>query len=225
MAVRMLQRRGTTSQWEAANPVLGDGEMGIDKTAGVIKIGNGTDPWAELDIVYEATPSVISVAGRTGDVELTSDDITDLTIVGASLLAAGSADDILAILSASAIGQDILQASGPTAVRNLLGATTVGASLFMAANAAAVRSAAGITQTGAAVATAVDAAAIRTAAGITTIGSSVVTAADAPAVRAAIGAGTGNVTGTGVLNVQSITQAAYDTLTPKVATTLYVIVG
>lgn len=225
MAVRMLQRRGTTAQWEAANPVLGDGEMGIDKTAGLIKIGNGTDPWAELDIVYEATPSVLSVAGRAGDVALTSEDLEDLTAIGASVLASGSPEDVLAILGASATGTDILRAAGPTAVRGILGATTIGAAIFMAANAAAVRSSAGITQTGAAVATAVDAAAVRTAAGITTIGSSVVTAADAAAVRAATGAGVGNVIGTGVTKMVSLTQAAYDALTPKDAATLYVIVG
>src|SRR5690349_21226946 len=116
MSVRMLQRRGTTAQWAAANPVLGDGEIGIDKTAGIIKIGNGTDSWAELDIVYEATPAVLSVFGRTGDVTMTSDDIEDLTAVGAALMEAGSPDDVLAVLGASAIGTSILRAAGANAV-------------------------------------------------------------------------------------------------------------
>ncbi len=35
----------------------------------------------------------------------------------------------------------------------------------------------------------------------------------------------GGVTGVGITEVRAITQAAYDALTPKVATTLYVIVG
>lgn len=71
--------------------------------------------------------------------------------------------------------------------------------------------------------------------------------ADQAAARAAISAGTSNlalgatsttalagdttaadiggVTGVGITEVRAITQAAYDALTPKVATTLYVIVG
>lgn len=35
----------------------------------------------------------------------------------------------------------------------------------------------------------------------------------------------GGVTGVGITEVRAITQAAYDALTPKIATTLYVIVG
>lgn len=71
--------------------------------------------------------------------------------------------------------------------------------------------------------------------------------ADQAAARAAISAGTSNlalgatsttalagdttaadiggVAGVGITEVRAITQAAYDALTPKVATTLYVIVG
>ena len=206
MATRMLQRRGTTAQWAAANPVLGDGEIGIDKTAGIIKVGNGTDSWAELDIVYEATPAVLSVFGRTGDVEATTEDITDLTVIGSSLMTAGDADSVLDILGASEIGIDLLRAAGPNAIRELIGTTTIGAAILMAASAAAVRSAAGITQTGAGVATAVDQA----------------------SARAAIGAGTGNgngnVTGEGVLKLKSISQTDYNALAVKDGTTLYAIV-
>lgn len=206
MAVRMLQRRGTSAQWASQNPVLGDGEIGIDKTAGIIKVGNGTDPWAILDIVYEATPAVLSVFGRTGDVEMTSEDIQDLTLVGAALLTAPDPDSILALLGASDIGSDILRAAGPNAVRGLLGATEVGTALLTAATAAAVRSAAGITQIGAGVATAVSAEAARTAIG------------------AGTGNGNGNVIGEGVLKLKGISQTDYNALAVKDGTTLYAIV-
>jgi collagen type VII alpha len=58
-----------------------------------------------------------------------------------------------------------------------------------------------------------------------TLGRTLMAVADAAAARTAIGAGTGNVAGTGITAIQSLTQAAYDALTTKVATTLYVIVG
>lgn len=206
MPVRMLQRRGTAAQWAAANPILGDGEIGISKDNGVIKVGNGEDSWNQLDIVYEATPAVLSVFGRTGDVMMTTDDIEDLTAVGAALLTAGDPDSVLDILGASEIGTDILRAAGPVAVGQLLGATAVGSALLIAASAAAARSAIGITQTGA----------------------SVVTAVDGATARAAIGAGTGNgngnVIGEGVLKLKSISQTDYNALAVKDGTTLYAIV-
>lgn len=205
MAIRMLQRRGTAAQWEAKNPILGPGEIGIALDVGIIKIGNGVESWVELDIVYEATPAVLSVFGRIGDVEMTSEDITDATAVGLALLVAADQDAVLGVLGASDTGIDILRAAGPNAVRSVLGSTTVGDAVFMAASAAAARS----------------------AIGITTVGAGLVTATDAASARTAIGAGTGNgnVTGTGISNVVKVTQAAYDAIGTKDAATLYVIVG
>lgn len=207
MAVRMLQRRGTSAQWEAANPVLGDGEIGIAKDVGIIKVGDGETAWADLDIVYEATPAVLSVFGRTGDITATSEDLEDVTVVGSALLTAADPEEVLALLGASDFGKAFLRAAGANAARTSLGATDIGAAILMAASAAAVRSAAGITQTGA----------------------SLVTAVDQATARAAIGAGTGNgngnVTGTGVTKMLAITQVDYNALATKDAATLYLIVG
>jgi len=41
-------RRGTTTQWTSANPVLSSAEIGIDTTLGSFKVGNGTLPWNSL---------------------------------------------------------------------------------------------------------------------------------------------------------------------------------
>jgi len=41
-------RRDTTAAWEAANPVLADGEPGLDTTTGLVKYGNGTTAWNSL---------------------------------------------------------------------------------------------------------------------------------------------------------------------------------
>jgi hypothetical protein len=48
---RMRQRRGTVSQWESANPVLDEGEIGIATGSGVpplIKVGDGVTAWNSL---------------------------------------------------------------------------------------------------------------------------------------------------------------------------------
>jgi hypothetical protein len=48
MAIRMQQRRATAEQWNSANPVLGDGEIGFETDTGKFKIGNGVNNWDEL---------------------------------------------------------------------------------------------------------------------------------------------------------------------------------
>jgi hypothetical protein len=41
-------RRDTTGNWEHVNPVLLNGEAGLDYERGVIRIGDGATPWKEL---------------------------------------------------------------------------------------------------------------------------------------------------------------------------------
>lgn len=49
MAVRIQMRRGTTSDWNTADPILNEGEIGYNTTLGQIKIGDGTTAWSSLD--------------------------------------------------------------------------------------------------------------------------------------------------------------------------------
>lgn len=59
MSIRMLQRRGTASQWSTTDPILETGEVGIETDTGKFKIGDGTTEWTELD--YAAvTPSELT---------------------------------------------------------------------------------------------------------------------------------------------------------------------
>jgi len=48
MSQRMLQRRGTASQWTSANTVLAAGEFGVETDTGQFKIGDGTTEWTSL---------------------------------------------------------------------------------------------------------------------------------------------------------------------------------
>lgn len=49
MAVRIQVRRGTTTQWNNADPVLNEGEIGYNVTLASYKIGDGSSLWSELD--------------------------------------------------------------------------------------------------------------------------------------------------------------------------------
>lgn len=52
MAIRRIQfRRGTKTEWDAANPVLAIGEPGFERDTNVLKVGNGADVWAVLKAV------------------------------------------------------------------------------------------------------------------------------------------------------------------------------
>lgn len=42
-------RRDTTVNWNSANPILADGEMGFDTTNKKFKVGNGTTAWNGLE--------------------------------------------------------------------------------------------------------------------------------------------------------------------------------
>lgn len=48
MAVQIQLRNDTAANWSVANPVLAQGEMGIETDTGYYKIGNGVDDWDTL---------------------------------------------------------------------------------------------------------------------------------------------------------------------------------
>lgn len=67
-----LLKRGTTSQWAETDYVLKQGEPGFDYETGTLKIGNGTDLWADLPYVndeYNIDPN--------GNVSYTRADMID----------------------------------------------------------------------------------------------------------------------------------------------------
>lgn len=64
MAVRIQFRRGTASQWDTANPVLAEGELGYESTNKVIKFGDGTTDWQTLAVA--AAGDITRVIAGTG---------------------------------------------------------------------------------------------------------------------------------------------------------------
>ena len=64
MADRVLQRRDTEARWEAANPVLAEGELGIITDTKGYKIGDGVTAWNDLP--YPSNPTqVVDTLGDT----------------------------------------------------------------------------------------------------------------------------------------------------------------
>ncbi len=68
MAVRIQMRRGTSSEWNSADPILNEGEIGYNTTLGQLKVGDGSTIWSEL--TYLATESELNTS-LEGYVEIT----------------------------------------------------------------------------------------------------------------------------------------------------------
>jgi hypothetical protein len=48
MAVQIQFRNDTAANWTSADPILAQGELGLESDTGFFKIGNGSDTWEEL---------------------------------------------------------------------------------------------------------------------------------------------------------------------------------
>ena len=74
MTVKIQVRRGTATQWNNADPVLSQGEIGFETNTGKFKIGDGTNVWSDLEYFLDAAgvASAISGAALT-----TTDDLTE----------------------------------------------------------------------------------------------------------------------------------------------------
>ena len=79
MAVQIQLRRGTASQWTSANPILAEGEMGVELDTGRWKFGNGTSTWSILS--YGSGAALLD--GDKGDISVSNTGTTWLIDAGA----------------------------------------------------------------------------------------------------------------------------------------------
>ena len=106
MAVQLQMRRGTTSEWTAANPTLANGEWGLDTTTSEYYIGNGSTAWTSLTAAsLPSTAISTTVADAKGDILAATADntVTKLTV--------GSNGQVLTAASGQSTG---LQWATPT---------------------------------------------------------------------------------------------------------------
>lgn len=113
MAVNIQLRRGNASEWTSANPVLMEGELGLELDTGKYKIGNGSTAWNSLS--YSSLPSTAisnTVVNAKGDLIVgTADDTVDRLAVGTDgyILTASAAATTGLVWQEMAAGADVLQ--------------------------------------------------------------------------------------------------------------------
>jgi hypothetical protein len=74
MAQQIQLRNDSTAGWAADNPVLAQGEIGVDTTLGQMKIGDGTSTWSQLNFYASGTADIEDFVFdfvEAGDVEET----------------------------------------------------------------------------------------------------------------------------------------------------------
>jgi hypothetical protein len=49
MAIEIQLRNGTSAEWTLANPILAEGEVGVETDTNYFKVGNGSSTWSSLD--------------------------------------------------------------------------------------------------------------------------------------------------------------------------------
>jgi hypothetical protein len=59
MAVQIQLRNDTAANWTSSNPVLAQGEMGIETDTRKFKFGDGTTAWNSLSYGLVSTPNII----------------------------------------------------------------------------------------------------------------------------------------------------------------------
>lgn len=90
-AYQIELRNDTAANWTSANPVLGQGELGVETDTGKMKCGNGTTVWTSLSYLpggtssSTATENVVALGNVTGSVlcDLSQGTAFTMTATGA----------------------------------------------------------------------------------------------------------------------------------------------
>jgi len=101
MAIRIQLRRDTSANWISSNPVLREGEMGIETDTLKIKLGNGTSTWTQITNYMNLVPDgnltigdyvmVNDIGAVNGVVGLNSNK--NAIVPGSSIIVEGTTDN------------------------------------------------------------------------------------------------------------------------------------
>jgi hypothetical protein len=154
MALKTVQlRRANSTEWAAYNPILKDGEPGLDPVAGVLKFGDGISAWADLPVYATASDAgggaVVTVdwadisnvpalfppdththvvADVTDFTESLQDAVNAMIVAGANVTT--TYDDTTGQLTIASAGGGGGGTTDPEVVRDTIGAALQGAGLI-----------------------------------------------------------------------------------------------
>lgn len=85
MATKIQFRRGTAAGWTSANPILADGELGLETDTDFMKLGDGVLAWNSLpyaNVGPQGPPGDVSAAWPVGSVFLSVVSTNPATLLG-----------------------------------------------------------------------------------------------------------------------------------------------
>ena len=131
MAIRIQLRRDTAANWVSSNPVLRQGEIGIETDTLLMKLGNGTSTWTQITGYMNLVPDgnltigdyvmVNDIGASNGVVGL--DNSKNALIPGASIILEGPTDNSF---------ETTLTVTNPTADRTITFKNADGTVAFVA---------------------------------------------------------------------------------------------
>jgi hypothetical protein len=104
--IQFQLRRGTAAEWTAADPVLAEGEIGIETDTDLLKIGNGVDVWSLRPYIGTGTGGtggVVSVNDQTGEVVLTAEDVGAVSTFAGVVVVNHGSDETVARPAGAAV--------------------------------------------------------------------------------------------------------------------------
>jgi len=79
MAIRIQLRRDTATNWTSANPILAQGEVGVEiDVQDKVKIGDGVTDWINLPYFQaqiDATSIITTAAGNNTEIQYNDNDL------------------------------------------------------------------------------------------------------------------------------------------------------
>jgi hypothetical protein len=144
MTIQIQLRRGDSADWTSVNPILAEGEVGVELDTLKLKVGNGVDDWTTLPYFGSAgTVTSVGMSVPTG-LQVSGSPITGSGTLAVSLQSGYSIPTTSSQSNWDTAYTDRLKwdggSTGLTAStgRTSLGATTLGSNLFTITNPSAV---------------------------------------------------------------------------------------
>ena len=92
MSQQILFRRDTSTNWSTTNPILAQGEMGLDLTNSRFKIGDGSTAWNSLAYVTSVDATALKIANNLSDLNNIATARTNLGLGTAATQSSSSFD-------------------------------------------------------------------------------------------------------------------------------------
>ena len=77
----------TDAEWTAMDPVLADGEIGINRNGGRMKYGDGVTPWSALPYLDQNFAMAADVSAVRADLDAVRDQVSAVSLEVASVQA------------------------------------------------------------------------------------------------------------------------------------------